>query len=115
MGGRCPPLLLSLLAGRRWTLLQCGDARCVHLHATSGRTDPRTIGAKCVVNYYYVFNQVARPLSLGQKMRFWRFQAFELFRVAASGVRRRRASDFRELRGRLDGILAIARGAGQWS
>jgi GT2 family glycosyltransferase len=104
----------SLRAGRRWKLLQCGDARCDHLHAAGGRTDPRTIGAKCVVNYYYVFHQVAQPLSLAQKLRFWRFQAFELFRVAASGVRRQRASDFRELRGRLDGIFAIARG-GAWS
>ena len=105
----------SLTAGRRWTLLQCGDARCVHQHASSGRSDPRTIGEKCVVNYYYVFNQVARPLSVAQQVRFWRFQMFELLRVAASGIRRRRGSDFQELRGRLDGILAVARHRGAWS
>jgi glycosyltransferase involved in cell wall biosynthesis len=105
----------SLIAGRTWRLLQCGDAHCQHLHSQSSRTDPRTIGAKCVVNYYYVFNQVARPLSLGQKLRFWRFQLFELFRVGASGVRRRRASDFREVRGRLEGMLAVARRGGAWS
>ena len=105
----------SLTAGRRWKLLQCGDARCVHLHASSGRSNPRTIGEKCVVNYYYVFNQVARPLSLAQRLRFWRFQAFELLRVAASAIRRRRASDFQELRGRLDGMLAVARRRGAWN
>lgn len=105
----------SLIAGRTWRLVQCGDARCQHLHSASGRTDPRTIGTKCVVNYYYVFNQVARPLSVGQKLRFWRFQLFELLRVAASGVRRRRVSDFQEVRGRIDGMLAIARGGGAGS
>jgi hypothetical protein len=43
-------------------------------------------------------------------MRFWRFQAFELARIAASAIRRRRADDFLELRGRLEGIRAVARG-----
>jgi glycosyltransferase involved in cell wall biosynthesis len=104
----------SLTAGRRWTLLQCGDARCVHLHASGGRSNPRVIGEKSVVNYYYVFNDVAQPLSLAQKLRFWRFQVFELMRVAASGVRRRRRSDFLELRGRLDGMLAVALRRGAW-
>jgi glycosyltransferase involved in cell wall biosynthesis len=105
----------SLMAGRRWTLWQCGDARCEHLHSSGGRSNHRAIGEKCVVNYYYVFNQVANPLSVARKLRFWRFQLFELLRVAASGLRRRRASDFAELRGRLAGMLAVARHRGAWS
>jgi glycosyltransferase involved in cell wall biosynthesis len=102
----------SLRAGRQWQLFQCGDARCTHLHSPNGRTDSRRIGYKCVVNYYYVFQDIVRPLTWHHKMRFWRFQAFELLRVGASAVRRRRMTDLMELRGRLEGILAVRRGIG---
>lgn len=100
----------SLRAGRQWELFQCGDARCAHLHSPNGRTDSRRIGYKCVVNYYYVFQDIVRPLSWRHKVRFWRFQVFELFRVAASALRRRRMTDLMELRGRLEGIRAVSRG-----
>jgi GT2 family glycosyltransferase len=100
----------SLRAGRRWKLLQCGDARCVELHAPGGRVDNRKIGYKCVVNYYYVFRDVAGPLTWRQKYRFWQFQAFELLRIAASTIRRRQRSGWMELQGRLEGFAAIARG-----
>jgi GT2 family glycosyltransferase len=102
----------SLRAGREWELLQCGDARCTHLHSLNGRTDSRRIGYKCVVNYYYVFQDIVRPLTWQHKMRFWRFQVFELCRVAASAIRRRRKTDLMELRGRLEGIKAVSRGIG---
>ena len=102
----------SLRAARRWELLQCGDARCSHLHSPNGRVDSRKIGYKCVVNYYYVFQDIVKPLTWHHKLRFWRFQAFELFRVASSAIRRRRMTDFMELRGRLEGIKAVSRGLG---
>jgi GT2 family glycosyltransferase len=100
----------ALRAGRRWTLWQCGDARCEHRHSPRGRPDRRKIGYKCVVNYYYVFRDVVRPLSLVHKLRFFRYQAFELFRIAMSGLRRLRGGDFQEVRGRLEGMLAVAAG-----
>lgn len=100
----------SLHAGKRWQLLQCGDAHCEELSAAGGREDRRLIGYKCVVNYYYVFRDVAGPLSRRQQMRFWRFQAFELLRILASAVRRRRFGDLEELGGRLSGIWATATG-----
>jgi GT2 family glycosyltransferase len=100
----------SLRAGRRWRLLQCGDAHCVELHSPNGRADRRKVGYKYVVNYYYVFQDIVRPLTWRHKARFWRYQAFELCRIAASALRRRRRSDLSELRGRLRGILAVARG-----
>jgi glycosyltransferase involved in cell wall biosynthesis len=101
----------SLKASRQWKLLQCGDARCIELHSPSGRVDSKNIGYKCVVNYYYVFNDIAGPLSWHQKYRFWRFQAFEFSRVAVSAIRRRHESDWMELRGRLLGFMAVVRGA----
>ena len=101
----------ALRAGRQWNLLQCGDAHCVELHSPNGRVDRRKLGYKYVVNYYYVFQDIVGPLTWRHNVRFWRYQAFELFRIAASALRRRRRSDLSELQGRLRGILAVARGS----
>lgn len=100
----------SLRARRTWKLLQCGSARCQHLGSPRGRTSRNKIGYMCVVNYYYVFRSIAGPLTLSQKLRFWRYQAFELFRIAASGLRRWRKSDWSEVLGRVRGWLAVATG-----
>lgn len=100
----------SLRAGRNWKLLQCGDAICEELHSPNGRVDRRKIGYKCVVNYYYVFQEAVQPLTWKHKVRFWRFQAFELVRIGLSAARRLRSKDLSELRGRLEGIATLARG-----
>ena len=101
---------LSLRAGRDWNLLQSGEARCSHLASPNGRTPRRRLGYKYVVNYYYVFQDIVRPLTWRHKVRFWRFQAFELFRIASSGIRRGRLADFEEFVGRLEGFRSVARG-----
>lgn len=100
----------ALRAGQQWELWQCGDARCRHLHSMGGRVDGRKIGYKCVVNYYYVFRDIVRPLTWRHKLRFWRYQLVELFRLAASALRRRRRSDVMEVLGRVEGFLAAMRG-----
>ncbi len=102
---------LALRAKRDWELVQNGNARCIELHSPNGRVSSRKVGYKCVVNYYFVFNDTNRPLTRTQKLRFWRFQAFEFLRISASLVRRRRRSDAEELLGRLEGTLGVARGA----
>jgi glucosyl-dolichyl phosphate glucuronosyltransferase len=101
----------SLRAGRNWKLLQCGDAHCEELKSPHGRVNRRKVGYKCVVNYYYVFQDIVRPLSFRQKYRFWRYQAFEIFRMATSLIRRRRTGDALEILGRLEGVAAVMRGA----
>ncbi len=101
----------SLRARRHWQLLQCGDARCIELHSPAGRVDSRKIGYKCVVNYYYVFCDVAGPLTWRQWYRFWQFQVFELTRIIVSALRQRNKSSWMEIRGRLEGVAAVARGA----
>lgn len=105
---------LSLRASREWGLLQCGDALCEELKSPHGRVNRRKIGYKCVVNYYYVFQDIAQPLTVGQKYRFWRYQAFEIFRVGTSIVRRRRWSDVEEVVGRIEGFAAVLRGESIW-
>lgn len=100
----------SLRAGRSWQLLQSGDAHCIELRSPGGRVDRRQIGYKCVVNYYFVFRDIAGPLSPAHKFRFWRYQAFEFFRISMSAIRRRNWGDVLDLRGRIDGIFRIAIG-----
>lgn len=97
----------SLRAGRQWMLLQSGDARCEEMHSPNGRVDRRRVGYKSVVNYYFVFQNIAGPLRLSQKYRFWRYQMFEAFRVAASAVRRGNAGDMSDLIGRLQGASRV--------
>jgi glycosyltransferase involved in cell wall biosynthesis len=97
----------SLRAAKNWKLIQCGDAHCEELRSPNGRVTRSKIGYKCVVNYYYVFLDVAGPLSTKQKFRFWRFQLFELFRIGISGLTQRKMSAFRELGGRIQGIIAV--------
>jgi glycosyltransferase involved in cell wall biosynthesis len=101
----------SLSAGKQWKLLQCGDAHCRHEHSPRGRVNRKRLGFKCVINYYYVFQAIAGPLQASQKYRFWRYQLFELFRIAVSGFTHLRLSDFEEAFGRLQGFGAVARGA----
>jgi GT2 family glycosyltransferase len=100
----------SLRAARTWKLLQCGDAKCDELHAAGGRVSRRRLGFKCVVNYYYVFQDIVRPLTLRHKLRFWRFQGFELFRIFSSALMRRRFEDLLDVQGRIEGFWAVATG-----
>lgn len=101
---------LALRAGRNWKLLQCGDAHCEELSAPNGRVNRRKIGYKCVVNYYYVFQDIVKPLTVRHKVRFWSYQGFELFRLGTSAIRRHRGGDVSELIGRLEGFFSVLRG-----
>ncbi len=100
----------ALRAGRKWELLQCGDARCLHDHSPHGRPNRRRAGYKCVVNYYFVFQEIVHPLTWRHKFRFFRYQAFELLRMTASALRRCRMDDLQEVLGRLEGFAALTRG-----
>src|SRR5204862_99184 len=84
-----------------------GDAHCTHLRAPGGRDDRERMGYQAVVNYYYVFSDIEGPLSWEQRLRFWRFQLFELLRMAACAVRRRRRDDLEDVVGRRNGMAAV--------
>jgi len=106
---------LSLRAARRWKLLQCGDASCEELRSPNGRASRRKLGFKSVANYYYVFHEVAGPLTLRREFRFWLFQSFEVFRISLSAVRRRRWGDVMELIGKCEGAFSVAFRRRRWS
>ncbi len=100
----------ALKAGKNWKLFENGKAHCTHLQSPKGRVNYRRIGYKSVVNYYYVFQDIVSPLSLTHKFRFWRYQMFELFRIASSAVRNRSWGDVLDLCGRFEGFLAVMHG-----
>lgn len=102
---------LALSAGKKWKLLENGAAHCLHLHSPKGRVNRKRIGFKCVVNYYFVFLDIVGPLTIRQKFRFWRYQAFEFLRIGTSAIRRRRLGDVQEFIGRIEGVFAVLRGA----
>jgi len=90
-----------------FNLLQCGDATCVELKSKTGRTDMKIIGERTVTNYYYVFKTICGNLTLTQKMRFFRFQAFELFRAASDIIRFRNNKAIRFFQGKVYGIYKV--------
>ena len=97
----------SLKAGRKWSLVQSGDALCEEMRSPNGRVSRRSIGYKSVVNYYYVFRDIGGPLTISQKYRFWRYQLFEFIRIGSSALRRRNWEDVSDLGGRVEGISTI--------
>jgi GT2 family glycosyltransferase len=99
---------LSLRVKQRgYTLLQCGDAKCIELKSKTGRTNIKTIGERTVTNYYYVFKTICGPLTVGQKMNFFRFQAFELFRAVGDIVRFRNKKAIHFFQGKIYGIYKV--------
>lgn len=87
-----------------YTLLQCGDARCIELSAPSGRSNRKIIGERTVVNYYYVFKSICGPLSASQKFRFFKFQTFEIIRAFGDILRFRNKESMDFFMGKLVGI-----------
>jgi glycosyltransferase involved in cell wall biosynthesis len=88
-------------------LFQCGDAHCIELSASSGRTGLKKIGERTVINYYYTFNSVFGPLSISQKSRFIRFQLFEWFRALADLFRFHDKDSLRYFLGKTSGLYTL--------
>lgn len=102
-------VLFSMRVSRHWRLVQLGDAHAVELRSPVARSSRREIGNKSVTNYYYVFGRLFGPLSISQRVRFWRFQAIEVIRIALHGLLRQDPQDFQDIRGRGEAIANILR------
>ncbi len=100
---------LALRAGRRWRLLENGRARCVHLSSPRSRTGARELARRSAVSYRFVFIDLVRRRSLGQELRFWRVQVFDLLRFVAYALRRPSRESFATIVGKVEGIFQAAR------
>jgi len=100
---------LALRAKRKWKLLECGRARCIHLRAPGGRVSKRKVAWKTAVNYRYVFMDIAPERSRAQEFRFWRLQIFDLFRVVAYAIRTGKLDEWQTVIGKASGIIAAWR------
>lgn len=96
---------LALRARRRWKLLECGKARCVHLSSPAGRENRRILARKTAVNYRYVFIDIVSTRTWRHEVRFWRVQGFDLLRSLAYALRHRRSDDWLTVLGKAEGIV----------
>lgn len=95
----------ALRAKRDWGLLECGKARCVHLHTKSGRENHRMVAKKTVTNYRYVFMSIVPERTIKQELRFWRVQFFELLRLFLFAIIHPRKETWRSVFGKFEGII----------
>lgn len=100
---------LALRARKQWKLLECGRARCLHLHSPSGRQSKRKVSWKTAVNYRYVFMDIVRDRTFSQEFHFWKVQALEFVRLLAYAIKTRNADDWQGVLGKAEGILAAWR------
>lgn len=96
----------ALRAGRHWTLLECGQARCVHLHSQLSRPSKRRVAWKSAVNYRYLFIEIVPNRTWKQEFRFWRVQVFDLIRFIAYALRSGDKDDLLMVLGKIEGIVA---------
>lgn len=99
---------LALRAAKKWRLLECGRARCVHLQSSKSREDARMTARKTAINYRYVFIDIVPKRTWKQEWRFWRVQVFDLFRLLLSALRGRR-NGWQGVLGKLEGIIIAFR------
>jgi GT2 family glycosyltransferase len=99
----------ALRARRSWKLVECGRARCLHLHAPGGRADKRRLAFKTAVNYRYVFVDIVRNRTWRHELRFWRFQFFELLRMFLHALTSGNREDWQSVAGKVSGIVAAWR------
>jgi glycosyltransferase involved in cell wall biosynthesis len=95
----------ALKAGRKWTLLECGSARCVHLRSESSRADKRRIAHKSATNYRYVFVDTVAKRTWKHEYRFWRVQLFDLICFIAYAFRSRDRDSWLAVLGKLEGMV----------
>ena len=97
----------ALRAGRRWKLLECGQAHCLHLKSPHGRVNNRKIARMSATNYRFVFIDIVRQRTWNQEFRFWRVQFFDLFRFLVHAFRFGGRESWLTVLGKLEG-LALA-------
>jgi glycosyltransferase involved in cell wall biosynthesis len=96
----------ALRARRRWKLVECGLAHCLHLHANGGRAARRIVAWKTAVNYRYVFIDIVPERSWRQNVNFWKVQFVDLLRLTAYAARSGAREDWETVAGKFSGIIA---------
>ena len=95
----------ALRARKQWILLECGKARCIHLHAKSGRENPRLLARKTSENYRYVFMDIVPYRTFKQECRFWRVQFIDLIRFFIYAVLHPTKNNWLTVLGKIEGLF----------
>jgi len=96
---------LALRAQKDWKLYECGSARCIHLHALSGRENNRLVARKTAINYRFVFVDIVPKRSINQELRFWRLQIIDLLRFIFYAVKNGKKQNWETVLGKMEGIF----------
>jgi len=98
---------LALQARKRgWRILEYGPARCVHLHASGGRTSTRRVARKTAVNYRFLFVDIVPRRTIYQELRFYLVQFVQLGSYLAHAVRNPSKERWGMVLGKVEGIAA---------
>ena len=95
----------SLRAGKKWKLIQAGDARCVHLRSVSSRESSYLVAIKTAINYRYVFIDIIPNRTITQEFRFWSVQLFDLCHFIVYAIRNWQKENWLKVLGKLVGIF----------
>lgn len=98
----------ALRAGRTWRLVECGKARCVHLHAMGGRSNARVVARKTATNYRYVFLDIVHDRTIWHELRFWRVQFIQLISLVYQFAIQRRRLEGLAVIGKFEGMITSA-------
>ncbi len=94
---------------RGWKILECGRARCIHLHSPGGREKQALVAWKTAVNYRYVFLSVVPRPTWRQNLRFWTVQVLQLLGHVDAAIRRPKEAGWATVAAKFRGILHAAR------
>lgn len=99
----------ALRARRRWKLVECGRARCRHLHSPGGRASKQRVAWKTAVNYRYVFLDIVPHRTWRQNWNFWKVQCVDLVRIMVHAIHTGAREDWQSVIGKATGIVAAWR------
>lgn len=100
---------LALRAARSWKLIECGKARCVHLHSPNARENARLISRKTVLNYRFVFMDIVPKRTFMQEFRFWRNQVVEVLRLFFYAGLHFSKPNWESVLGKLEGMVLASK------
>jgi glycosyltransferase involved in cell wall biosynthesis len=94
----------ALVARRKWRLLECGKATCIHLKSSTSKPDERKIARMSAVNYRYVFMEVVPNRSWQKNYRFWMVQFFQLLSFIIHALKNPHKKSWLTVVGKLEGF-----------
>ncbi len=86
-------------------LYELGTAKCLHLHAPSGRQNGFKISEMTAINFKYVFRNIKKNLTLYNLFRFYIVQLFQLISLFFKFLKHPNIENLKLMFGKILGII----------